>query len=210
MRRCPAPDDALRGLIEDLTGQVTEAISRQDWFFRWGRHYLPSLERAHRLQLCTNFKDAGLQHYGGELFRMEQERADTTFCSLPAPEPSMLSYRGGGMGRSVPTRPVSMASFHCRGNPCFAGECMVKLASPGTFTRVDALRQGDRVASPTSILEYPDEVGGLEVLCVVKTLCGPTAPLVRMGQKMRLRITPWHPVRPGPELSWMFPCQVGP
>ena len=29
---------------------VTEAISRTDWFARWGRHYLPSLQRAHELQ----------------------------------------------------------------------------------------------------------------------------------------------------------------
>ena len=35
MRRCPAPDDALRGLIE-ISLANCEAISRQDWFFHGG------------------------------------------------------------------------------------------------------------------------------------------------------------------------------
>jgi frataxin-like iron-binding protein CyaY len=36
--------------------QVSLALSRADWFQKWGRHYLPSLQRAHELQLCNNFK----------------------------------------------------------------------------------------------------------------------------------------------------------
>ena len=38
------------GLLKDFEGQITEATSRQDWYNRWGRHYLPSLQRAHELQ----------------------------------------------------------------------------------------------------------------------------------------------------------------
>merc|ERR1719359_543228 len=58
MRDAGAEDlDAAQCYLEDLEGQVSEAISRQDWFARWGRHYLPSLQRAHELQQCNNFKD---------------------------------------------------------------------------------------------------------------------------------------------------------
>ena len=28
--------DAMRGLLEDLEGQVTEALSREDWYKKWG------------------------------------------------------------------------------------------------------------------------------------------------------------------------------
>ena len=31
---------------------------------KWGKHYLQSLQRAHELQQCNNFKDPGVQFYG--------------------------------------------------------------------------------------------------------------------------------------------------
>ena len=39
------------GLLEDAAGQATQALSRADWYERWGRHYLPSLAQAHALQV---------------------------------------------------------------------------------------------------------------------------------------------------------------
>ncbi len=41
-------------LYEDLTGQVTQAVSKPEWFNKWGKHYLPSLKRAHELQITNN------------------------------------------------------------------------------------------------------------------------------------------------------------
>lgn len=38
-----AKDKRLADLITDMSGQVTEALSRQDYFTKWGRHYLPSV-----------------------------------------------------------------------------------------------------------------------------------------------------------------------
>jgi hypothetical protein len=38
-------DNYLTDLLKDLTGQVTEAFSRRDWFQRWGIHYLLSITR---------------------------------------------------------------------------------------------------------------------------------------------------------------------
>lgn len=61
-----ASDEYIVALLEDLTGQATEALSRADYFRKWGRHYLPSLARAHLLQYCNNFKDPGVQFYGGK------------------------------------------------------------------------------------------------------------------------------------------------
>jgi len=36
-------DARVADICKDLLGQVKEAISRKDFFERWGRHYLPSL-----------------------------------------------------------------------------------------------------------------------------------------------------------------------
>lgn len=52
-----------KALLQDITGQVREAIIKEptNYFQKWGRHYLPSLARAHLLQQCNNFKDPGIQ-----------------------------------------------------------------------------------------------------------------------------------------------------
>ena len=38
-------DNYVKDLLADLTGQVQEAITRPDWFKKWGVHFLPSLTR---------------------------------------------------------------------------------------------------------------------------------------------------------------------
>eukprot|EP00158_Paraphelidium_tribonemae_P006718 Partr_v1_DN27948_c0_g1_i2_m11128 putative domain containing protein len=48
---------ALDGLAKDREGQISEALSRVDWFQRWGRHYLISLAFAHLREASNNFKD---------------------------------------------------------------------------------------------------------------------------------------------------------
>jgi uncharacterized protein YegL len=42
-------------MLQDADGQVSEAVSRIEYFMRWGRHYLPSLMRAHELQQVQFF-----------------------------------------------------------------------------------------------------------------------------------------------------------
>lgn len=109
IRDSPASgNEAAQTLLEDLEGQVTEALSRDDWFNRWGRHYLPSLARAHQLQQCNNFKDPGVQGYGGELFAGLRDEADDLFVSLPPPKPSRPAGRAGGAAAA----PISMQTYH--------------------------------------------------------------------------------------------------
>lgn len=81
-------DSRILALKEDIKGQVREATSRADWYSKWGLHYLQSLARAHLTQQCNNFKDPGVQTYGGELFNKERDIADDVFVSLPPPEVS--------------------------------------------------------------------------------------------------------------------------
>mmetsp|Transcript_76280 Transcript_76280/g.131995 ORF Transcript_76280/g.131995 Transcript_76280/m.131995 type:complete len:92 (-) Transcript_76280:67-342(-) len=91
-----------------MCGQCTEALSRRDWFSKWGVHYLPSIMFAHRLQQCNNFKDPGVQCYGGKLFQEIRDHADDVFNNLPAPKPSI---------RRSHAAPVSMAAY----NNCYGG-----------------------------------------------------------------------------------------
>ena len=49
---------------------MSEAVAKREWYKKWGQHYLPSLANAHMLQMCNNFKDPGIQFYGGALFKV--------------------------------------------------------------------------------------------------------------------------------------------
>jgi len=49
-------DEYIDDLQADLTGQVEEAISRDDWFKKWGVHFLPSLTRKFHFDNYDNTK----------------------------------------------------------------------------------------------------------------------------------------------------------
>jgi hypothetical protein len=77
-----------QGLVENLLDQVNIASSNLEYFNKWGKHYLLSFIRALQLQIKNNFKDPGVAHFGGDLFKNFVERADTIFDNLPPPTPS--------------------------------------------------------------------------------------------------------------------------
>lgn len=212
-------------LLEDILGQSCEALSRLDYWTKWGRHYTPSVMFAHKLQQCNNFKDPGVQFYGGKLFGELRDVADAAFDALPAPKvtPAMYRYLGGGKvvanrdysrdtrgartasaagaaGAATSTyapSAVSMAAYNDRYGGCICGASSVKLAS-GLTCRVDELAQGTRVATHKG--------GEAEVVCVVRTRCvGGRAWLVELPGGTRL--TPYHPVYV--DGAWRFPAHLG-
>lgn len=164
-----------------------------DWYIRWGRHYLPSLARAHALQQCTNFKDPGLQAYGGPKFCALRDFSERIFVKLPPPTPSLRPLDGG----AGPGVPVSMEVYHNKDNPCFAAG---DVALPGGRTKpVDQVAPGDVVVG----------LGGAPavVTCVVATaVAGGAAELVALPGGVL--VTPYHPLRPAGGTDWAFPAQI--
>jgi len=197
--------EKLKDLGKDVTGQITEAFSKKEWFGKWGRHYLPSLGRAHLLQQCNNFKDPGVQHYGGTLYNEIRDKADKIFIGLPAPKPTVVqqsftsfnSYSKGASRSlsSKKSRPVNMQrNFYSRSNPCFDGSNLVAMAD-GRMKLVRSIKKGDSVKTP---------LGSAKVRCVVKTLVAPATELVQLPSGLLL--TPWHPVRH--KGKWTFPATL--
>jgi len=200
-------NEAVGFLLEDLQGQVAEAFSREDWYTKWGVHYLPSLLGAHLAQVCNNFKDPGVQAYGGDLFGDLRDKADDIFCSLPAPKPSARAppqpVAAAAVQRasySAPSpSPVSMSTYYDRYAGCIDGDALVLMAD-GRERRLAEVRRGDAVSTPGH--------GSAEVRCVVRT-CAPDSRflLVQMpdgGPKL----TPHHPVLL--EGAWRFPVDIAP
>eukprot|EP00762_Andalucia_godoyi_P005803 ANDGO_06983.mRNA.1 Protein spotted leaf 11 len=175
-------------------GQVKKAFERQDWYARWGRHYLPSLVRSHELQQRLNFRDPSVQLYGGDAFVQYQAKADKLFCALPPPQSSARAgadYRGSGAPSS--RVPVNMSSYYNSRGPCFDGDSLVAMFD-GTVKRVRDLRKGDVLSN------------GGRVRCLVETVLGdePTRVINLKG----MWITPWHPVIWNG--AWTFPNEVDP
>ncbi|CAF1043740.1 unnamed protein product, partial [Didymodactylos carnosus] len=171
-------------LLKDLEGQVTEAISKKEWFERWGKLYLPSLARAHLMQICNNFKDPGVQHYGGELFNRLRDEIEQIFIGLPSPKPSARPA----------AEPVPMNTYMNYSAGCFHGNCIVTLNN-GQTKLLNKIQRGDILS------------GGARVVCVVETLCNSeTVSMIKFDQS-GLLITPWHPVRING--TWIFPDDIG-
>jgi len=190
--------DFFKDMLKDAEGQATMALQNAEFYHRWGCHYLPSLARAHQLEQCNNFKDPGIQHYGGQLFESLRDFADDLFCKLPPPQPSQRrtsSY--GPPSTAVPRAPINMSAYNNASNPCFAGHCQVLMAD-GTLKAAEQVVCGDLLCVASG--------GSTTVRCVVKTLCaGGVADLVQLPGG--LAITPWHPVQVHGD-AWNFPCTL--
>ena len=189
-------------------GQVSKAFSRADWLNKWGLHYLKSLVRAHAVQECNNFRDPGVQVYGGPIFKQLQESADTLFVSMPAPVPSSSRpVRTGvyGVQYSSPytpaqylppapaPAPVQMDRYMDRYGGCLHPDGRVTLLSGVTKT-VKNLRRGDVLPS------------GARVRCNVQLSINAQLPMCRL--QGGLLITPWHPVQLSGSDSWCFPADI--
>lgn len=200
-------------LLEDVEGQVKEAVSKPEYYNRWGVHYLRSLLFAHALEICNNFKDPGVQNYGsGELFKSLRDRAEAAFDTVPPPTPKPRTYASYGHGMqsaSVPmATPLSSAMMRSmylsRARGCFAGNCLVTMANDVTgnkqrMKRIDAIIPGDTILSwnmKPATVKY-----------VVRFNAGPTSdPLVQLPSG--LVITPYHPVYVPEQGEWAFPCEL--
>jgi len=182
-------------IIRDCEGQACEAVSKDEWFCRWGRHYLKSLCCAHAYELCNNFKDPGVQHYGGEMFASIRDDLDDIFQSLPPPVNKSLQFRKQSSSFSVAYAPVSMSRFMDRYSGCFAGSCNVTM-SDGSKKRVADVCKGDVLRTGS------DSEATATVICIVEH---PAAGEVCVLSSTGLIITPWHPIDASGNNTWSFP-----
>ena len=186
----------LRDVKSDVEGEGQIGMSPK-YFTRWGEHYMHSYLRAQQLQQCMNFKDPGLQIYGGKLFREIQGIAEKVFGELPppvpssAPAPKAAAYGGGYVASQTPQ---SMAIFHNASGGCFAPTSRVLMAD-GSRKEIQSLVAGEVVLTPW---------GPTPITAVV--VCGSKKSSQPMSQIDELCITPWHPIHVGG--VWRFPASI--
>lgn len=196
---CPFVDAIRSDLVSTNAddGQVSKAVSRQDWFSKWGMHYIMSLQRAHELGVCHNYKDKSVQVYGNDAFNTEREKIDGIFCTLVVVRTGSVpyqrtSYASTSTSSYAPAPVRTQAEVFYGG--CLTGDalvsCCVDDSDTKTFkARIDKLPQ------------YPDVrlEGGAYIKCVVRRILPAGTPMIRFRDgdcKTVLEITPWHPVAP--------------
>jgi len=158
------------------------------YFDKWGKYYLPSISNAHLMQQCNNFKDPGVQVYGGEDFRTVRDPIDELFNNLPPMEPS------NAFGDF--SQPVNMQVYNNSDDPCVSGDSMIQL-SCGKWIRADEVKRGDIVNTGLGTMGT--------VNCVVETVLDGRDTFLGVF-KDGMRITPWHPILH--EGVWVFPSEV--
>ncbi len=199
-------DDYLMALIRDLSnkegddnGRVTKAFTTKERMDRWGRHYLRSIIRAHQLQQCHNFKDPGVQLYGGKLFKKLQYKGEMIFCSLPPPVPSVkkapVPVPVPVAGAQAPPAVPAMQEYMDCGGGCFGGCGWVTLLG-GEMRQVRGVKKGDMVCSVEGVAS--------RVVCVVEFPLRRAIPMVDINGNW---VTPKHPVLVDGE--WKFPRSIG-
>lgn len=193
--RTLATTNKVKALMSDISGQVTMAL-QEAYYKKWGAHYLRSYLHAQLHQMCMNFKDPGLQIYGGDLFHTIQTEGDLAFTTLPPPIPSGAPTYGGLRAAPLTQTPLSMASWHNQSGGCFNGDCQI-LMSDGNRKAIKDTKAGELVMT---------HEGPKTIIAVV--VCGShlsSQPMVQLGS---LSITPWHPILI--EGTWTFPASIVP
>jgi hypothetical protein len=193
----------------DDEGQISMAPK---YYHKWGKHYMRAYLLAQVKQQCMNFKDPGLQIYGGAMFKELQTLGEDIFCKLPPLVASGEVYRapvalsgggaagGAGYASAAPAPAPSMAQvFYNSGGGCFAGESRV-LMNDYTDKKIMDINPGEYVWTP---------FGSAKVIALVT--CG-SYEKQKMCNINGLCITPWHPIKMNIESEWVFPLAaiIGP
>ena len=214
-------NEYIKNILFDLEGQVKEALNmttqgdKEDWFTKWGIHYLRSLKAAYENEICNNFKDKGVSNFTGKLFEQLRDEISDIFDAMPPPKrEERIVYGSSGMrgfGSVTPLQPLAtMASYNVASGGCCARGSMVKMED-GSLKAVEHIKKDDEVVTVVSKngIDYIDS-GTIE--CVVMTECfGGYQNMVNLigitGNQ--LNITPYHPViKPGSK-NWIYPKDIG-
>jgi Mg-chelatase subunit ChlD len=209
------PGKYVNNFIEDFNTQIKEALnlttrgSKEDWFNRWGIHYLRSLQNAYKNEMCNNFKDKGILNFKCKMFDKQCDEISTVFEAIPPPKPDIVRppvvTRGGGMGvtiRNQTQAPLrSMSVYNNASGGCCTGDSAIQIV--GGSINASSISKGDTVVSyDVEINDYIET----KIVCVVKTQCYGGKELLTIvsdSNNPDLKITPYHPLFKND--TWFFP-----
>ena len=212
-------DEYIQNIYFDLSVQVKEALNmtqkgiNEDWFSKWGYHYLISLRSAYSNELCNNFKDKGILNFKGPLFDSLCEEISTIFESIPPPKQDILKHRYRQSSKKIPEgtpsrheKLQSMSVYNNAGGGCCIGESNVLMGDGYTLLPIKNIIKGQRVITcdPNNNFQYVVS----EVECVIETFIHESMSALSTvsSNGMKLTLTPYHPIINNGK--WTFPVSL--
>lgn len=183
--KLPLIENMLKDFVSDDSSQeqITKAILKQEWFTKWGYHYLLSLSLAHLTRQCHNFKDQSVQLYGNSQFQKLQEEVYDLFVKIPPPKPYLTAQ----------VIRTSMSTYIDSSGGCFNENCRIKLFN-GSMVPLNQLT-GDEILYGNHKIKY---------IVITKI---PTNK-IKMCQIEDLVISEYHPICDHNSNIWIFPNQL--
>lgn len=213
----------IHNMIQDFEGQIKEALNittrgqSENWFDRWGRHYLLSLMGAYTNEICNNFKDKGILNFKSPIFDRLCDKVSTVFEAIPPPKPDIVKRqppvrtRGGGVyfaEQSVSRSPLrSMSVYNNAGGGCCIGSSGVLMANK-TIKQIKDLKKGDLVytCDPNNVDE--NVISPIECLVFTKSYNEEELLSTISNKATNLSLTPYHPVINNKNYQWTFPISL--
>ena len=142
--------------INNKGGQIKLTFENLTYYNTWGKHYLRSLMNAYNYQQCNNFKDPGVQHFGGTLFNTISDSIEDIFINIPSPIPSNPTSSIS----STSSNPISMRSYYNQNGGCFDGNGNVKMINGYKiiFTEINCSEETaevDKMMNQYNVEGYP-------------------------------------------------------
>ena len=193
-------NEIVKNIMKDINGQILEGVSNSNYYKRWGENYFRALRTAYTNEIKNNFKDFGIQHYGGKLFndlldKFEEIFINTDIKKTYRQQNNYSSSRFNTQSRSLYnnssvstyTPPIQASRYYDNSGGCFAGYC--RIATNNGTKLVKDLEKNDLVMTPN---------GFAKVICLVKSKGDFETVRFLSG----LEITKYHPVYID---EWIFP-----
>ena len=211
-------NEYIKNIVLDMDGQVKEALNmtsqgeREDWFTKWGIHYLRSLKTAYENEICNNFKDKGVSNFGGELFEKLRDEVSDIFDNMPPPKETQRAFGfnyPGSHNRPALPRMQTMASYNVQGGGCCAKGSRIRMED-NIFKKVEDVKKGDEVIT-VDIINGVQHIESGYIECVIVTKCDNIETMVSLKglDNNVLNITPYHPIIGfGLTSGWNFPINI--
>jgi hypothetical protein len=218
-------DVYIQNILQDFEGQIKEALNittrgqSENWFDRWGRHYLLSLMGAYANEICNNFKDKGICNFKSPMFDRLCDKVSTVFEAIPPPKPDIVKRqapvrtRGGGVyfaEQSESRSPLrSMSVYNNASGGCCIGSSGVLMANK-TIKQVKDLKKGDLVytCDPNNVDETV--ISSIECLVFTKSFDEKELLSTISNKATSLSLTPYHPIINNKNYQWTFPINLNP
>ncbi|CAP66465.1 uncharacterized protein PODANS_4_3600 [Podospora anserina S mat+] len=199
---CGLNIDPLTTPPSSWTGQIALALTNTQYYFRWGKHYLPSLAGAHARQICQHLQRRRPKTIRSPLpfiHHLQRQTRRRVRPPLPPQSRAMPCHQStpGTPPPPIPRRRTTPRIIETKAGSGAAVVATVVMYTTPPTVKIGSLRRGARVLTPR---------GGRKVAAVMKTPVRRMGMTVVQGGRQRFLVTGWHPVRVGEK--WVYPQEM--